>query len=216
MSLLKKKAYYQTINKIHEFGKRQPGWHFGEGVSPSRMVLNKAKSITEKAYISGFETDAFPGIDGEIMIAVYYKNDYLEFTIETNGNITFVREKGEEQITYREGLSLNNALNELDKFGKHIWNISGTFTKTITIKGVSDSKVWLSRTHQDQVFPAYLKAAFRPSETQYVATSQNIIQEFPQLQLSIGSLPSTNYPMDAFLSNIQVTPETNAMEILWV
>ncbi len=43
------------------------------------------------------------------MLTIYFDDHYLEFTLEPNGNVTFYQEKGDKEIAYQEGLSLQDA-----------------------------------------------------------------------------------------------------------
>ncbi|MBC8180359.1 hypothetical protein H8E88_04465 [candidate division KSB1 bacterium] len=215
MKFYRKKPSHPTIKKILGFGKREHGWHFGEGVPPSKDIIGKALLIVKKAIKADLDTDAFPGVNGEIMVTIYHKNDYLEFTVEVDGKVTLVHERGEEEISYKEGLEISNALREMKNIGKYLWNISEAFTKTITIRDLCDSKVWLSETHQAQAFLAYPRAVFWPSDTRYVTTSPDITLWLHQLPSFTGHLPSTSYQEDAVSSLIRVIPEMSVMAISW-
>jgi hypothetical protein len=132
----------ETLKKIDNFLYLEKGWHYGKGVSPSKETIAIAKKIAEQALSYIFDTDAFPGIEGEIMVTVYHKEHYLEFTIESDGEITFVHEVNDEELVYKEGLKLQEAKIKLDDFCEKIWNISELSTESIMIPKRSDSKVW--------------------------------------------------------------------------
>lgn len=135
----------ETLKKIDSFLYLEKGWHYGKGVFPSKKTIAIAKKIAEQALSNIFDTDAFPGIDGEIMVTVYYKEHYLEFTIESDGEITFVHELNDEELVYKEGLKLQEAKIKLDDFCEKIWNISELSTESIMITERSDLKVWPSK-----------------------------------------------------------------------
>lgn len=99
-----------TQKKIWSFKSLTKGWHYGEGVPFTKDLLERAIALNQDALNFGFfETDAFPGISGEIMLVIYHENQDLEFTIETNGQITFVHEIDGEEILYEESLSFEDA-----------------------------------------------------------------------------------------------------------
>jgi hypothetical protein len=103
-----------TIDKIQSFAKLHPGWSFGEGIEFEPAILNKALQLAKTAHTLGFqETDAFPGLNGEIMVTVYQRDDYWEFTLSPKETITFVYEKGEETVVYEEGLPFEFAVSML-------------------------------------------------------------------------------------------------------
>ncbi|MGE5446246.1 MAG: hypothetical protein ACM3SR_16895 [Ignavibacteriales bacterium] len=110
------------------------------------------------------ETDAFPGTNGEIMLTVYYHNYYLEFTIEPSRHITFYREMDRVEISYQEGLSIENAKTKIMEFWNEIWKSSVySISKNTTI----DESVGLLASHsktvqeQTQGFPLLAGSAYR-------------------------------------------------------
>ena len=108
------------------------GWHYGGGVPPQEKIRNIALTLNREARIVGFtQTDAFPGIDGEIQFTVYEGDDYLEFTINVDGRITFVWEKGDEEVEYVERLSLRTALQKLGEIREKEWPSLGSSTYSI-------------------------------------------------------------------------------------
>jgi len=113
---------HDTRRKLASFRELKQGWHYGEGVPFSQCVIKSATTINQEALQLGFtETDAFPGIGGEIRVTVYHNIHYLEFTVETDGQITFVYEKDQEEIYYEEKLSLQESKRRLKEFYDQ-WN----------------------------------------------------------------------------------------------
>lgn len=98
-----------TREKILGFRELEPGWHYGEGVSFEQPILKKAICLSQDAETNGFYNNAFPGANGEIMLCVYHRKHYLEFTIEPSGSITFYWEENDEETCHQEGLSLQEA-----------------------------------------------------------------------------------------------------------
>lgn len=197
--------------KIHNFLRFKSGWHFGEGVAPSYEVAEQASAIVEQASFYGVDTDAFPGIDGEIMVTVYRDNNYLEFTSETDGTVTFVHERRRRQISYKEGLQLNQALDEVRRIGGQTWNILGSFTKIISTARDRSSRVWPLGILPDQAYLSYQKIVSPPLATTYVLTSKSTTEEFRPSQLSTGYSHYEIYPEDVNSGNIRMIPGTNAM-----
>lgn len=204
-----------TTRKIKSFRDRKPGWHYGGGVPPTEEIAKKAISISDLAAQLGYASDAFPGIDGEIMVAVYHKPGHLEFTVEVNGRITFAREQDEEEVVYREGCTLNDALKELRKFGKRIWNLSEIFTRTITIQPSNVSQVWHLETHQVPGSPLFPENVSRTSEIPSVSISGSTTQGFHQSLSFSGHLPSMNYQGNVASVPTRAIPEMSAMGTYW-
>jgi len=98
-----------TTQKLLAFMDLEEGWHFGEGKKIARPSVYMGLQIHHMAIANGFqETDAFPGVDGEVCVTVYCGSDYYEITVETDGTITFIHEVGGKLKLkdYREGLSI--------------------------------------------------------------------------------------------------------------
>jgi hypothetical protein len=111
-----------TIDKIRRFSYFPVGWHFGEGVSIPPRAIETAVAFERSAKNLGFrETDAFPGIAGEVRIAIYEGEDYLEFTVEPDDSITYVRELNGTELEYHEGLTLQDAETRLLRYRKESW-----------------------------------------------------------------------------------------------
>ena len=106
-----------TERKIRGFKRLQKGWHYGEGRPFGDNIINAAISLHKEALRLGFfETDAFPGANGEIMVTIYRHEHYLEFIIERDLTVTFSREDGDDETRYEEGLTLNNAIRVIRDF----------------------------------------------------------------------------------------------------
>ena len=74
-----------TEKKIQSFKELESGWHYGEGVSIKQSVLDNAILLNQEAINQAFyETDAFPGLNGEVMVTIYSGEHYLEFTLEAS------------------------------------------------------------------------------------------------------------------------------------
>lgn len=120
---------YITVKKIRDFKKLEKGWHYGEGELFKDSMLDNAIALIREAFnLAFYTTDAFPGLNGEVLCTIYYGEHYLEFILEPDGSVIFSREKkghessGEEEICYQEGLSLQDAKEKIGEFGKEIWN----------------------------------------------------------------------------------------------
>ncbi len=103
-----------TLEKIQRFAHLEAGWSFGEGMAFTQSTLNKATQLAKTAHTLGFdETDAFPGLNGEIMVTVYQGNEYWEFTLQPTETITFVYERDDQVVVYEEGLPFEFAVSLL-------------------------------------------------------------------------------------------------------
>jgi len=189
-----------TEAKIESFSDLPKGWHFGEELAPSKEVIEKSLKIEEAASLYGYETDAFPGIDGEIMVTVYHGNHSLEFTVENDSSIIFALEENDNEIDYKELLSFEDAMIELDRYNKlsgHKWNILESSAYTILIEKDENLPAWLLKIPQireSQLFPESVSAN---REIEYIPTSIDSTGESLLIPLSSGSSPSMNYRINA-------------------
>lgn len=105
---------FETERKIEDFRKFQPGWFYGAGNAIEERTIRSATKLNDAAKKVGiFATDVFPAESGELMFTLYSGEDYLELTIENDGTISAVREKDDQVIEARDGLSLDEAINEI-------------------------------------------------------------------------------------------------------
>jgi hypothetical protein len=120
-----------TIRKIRQFQNLPSGWYYGAGIAPSRETINIALGLVTKSINAGFnENNAFAGPDGEIQVTVYHGNTYLEFTVDPDLSIRFVRENGDTEVERVPDLSLDNALTRLEDFEIEVWRSLGSSTAT--------------------------------------------------------------------------------------
>ena len=151
---------YNDSPKILEFEKLEEGWHYGEGTSIKKEIIEKALKLDKKAYDCGyFETDAFPGIDGEIVFTIYDENDYFEFIIENNGIVTYVHEYKDEKVCCESNVSFDKALEKIEMPKEEICNLSEYYISDIGIQEKSDLTEWPFKTYVI-VSQQFLKNAF--------------------------------------------------------
>jgi hypothetical protein len=137
----KKNQINATEKKINSFKALPVGWHYGSGIAPLAKVLDLAIRLNQCAGLMGFEaTDTFPGIDGEVMLTVYDGDIYLEFSIEVDGSINYVREQGNEEVDSDDKISLYQAINHIVNIGFSKWRSSVLSTRNNMIQRRKDSR----------------------------------------------------------------------------
>lgn len=103
-----------TVEKIEGFSRLPAGWHFGEGGPPSAETIKLAIQFESLGRLMGFRTDAFPGIDGGIIVAFYATNDHcLELTIHADGALSIAYEIGVGFNYIEEDLGENVSIEEI-------------------------------------------------------------------------------------------------------
>ena len=115
--------FSKTINddhvvevKIRSFSDLADGWHFGEGGSIPEEVIGVALALSRYARELKFsEIDAFPGVNGEILLTIYHRNNVLELTIEPDLSINAVMEVDDMEVSDKEGLSVVEAKEQINR-----------------------------------------------------------------------------------------------------
>ena len=134
-----------TAQKIREFGELSSGWHYGEGGPIDEKVIRSAVEINDEALNESlWLTDAFPGVNGEIVVTVYWEKECLEFTIETDGTVSFVLERDRVDVSSEDGLSLDRAKDRIREFAGRVWTLSNSSTQNTSIDERRDLDPWLS------------------------------------------------------------------------
>lgn len=98
--------FSETDRKIRSFGSFSPGWHYGRGVPAPQHVVGIARAYLMYFMMLGFtETDAFPGVDGEIMVTAYRGTHCIEVTVGVDRTFTVTHESNGEDRYHDSGLS---------------------------------------------------------------------------------------------------------------
>lgn len=140
-------AQSKTISKIESFARLDNGWHYGRGIAADRSTIDRAISVFNQYIQIGFlRTDAFPGVDGEIMVTGYKDIFYVECTVAADGSYSVVGEQNNEVIAEAYGIGLSVATETITAVAKQTWTIfNSSIQNTMTIPK-TNLKVWLSRT----------------------------------------------------------------------
>lgn len=200
----------ETEDKIRGFVMLPDGWHYGEGRAPSKMVIYQALLLCTEARSIGFdESNAFPGIEGEIMITFYLGTTYLELSLENNGTITFVHEEDTKEIKYEEGLSFDEVVSRLEDFK---WAISAYYTTNTTTLSEKNLKAMLLKI-QAAMAASLSSTANAPSlhRIQYASTYKGSIRIKLMIQHSSGRYQTPPYSPNASPFNKTVRVGTNAI-----
>lgn len=145
--------YADTASKILSFENLKAGWNYGEGGPISKSVIDTALAIYWHLQVLDFEeTDAFPGIDGEIMVTAYRGNHYIESIVEIDGSISLQYEEADTEIYSEAGLTLVEALEKLSEISKltlagGTWSTYVSYIENTLIptQSKTDLKAWLSK-----------------------------------------------------------------------
>lgn len=171
-----------TPQKIYSFLKLEDGWSYGEGLKFNYEIVALADDIHR--YILSLElteTDAFPGLDGEVRITAYYKDYYLEITVNEDRSVDYYLEKNNEKMIIKEGVSLDETFALIFNFWRvHCKNLSESSILNTMIKEEDASKV--SHLGVKEVSPFLKKSVRLTSRTEPVIISETFTQP---LQVSL-------------------------------
>lgn len=182
-----------TEEKIRSFLNKPVGWHYNAGKPPVPERISVAVSYLRVLHALGlYETDAFPGVDGEIMVTAYNKKAYYETSFELNGNANFVFRYSDEDRIDEENVSvprmIAHLLEAIQQAEQEECSTFVLFTQNTTIQEQKSSKTMLSRTAQMGAVPQSLKkAAPQRMANPYVLTSNNTIQTSQVIPPFFGS-----------------------------
>jgi hypothetical protein len=138
---LSEKDVFSTEDKIASFAKLANGWSYSEGESFSTAVIDHTITLAQRALAEGFlETDAFPGLEGELMLAVYSQGKTLELVVNADESISSCLEISETQKVRDSHLSLKQAFQKIAEL-KAECTSSEHWTRIITTEHANDLSV---------------------------------------------------------------------------
>ena len=104
---------FTTEDKIKGFKNLEKGWHYGRGIKFSDKVINQSLELLEAINLAGYSrTDAFPGLDGEIELAIYNNDVYCVITLESDENWKFniIFENDDEELFEASIISVDSPI----------------------------------------------------------------------------------------------------------
>jgi len=136
----------ETERKIKSFGDLPLGWHYGKGGPVGSRAIEIALAyVWTFLSLSLIEMDAFPGADGEIMVAAYHGQHSIRITVELDSSFTVSHEFNGVSRFYETELSGVRASQELTRIASEIigkeCDTSGSFTPTTLIPARNSSPI---------------------------------------------------------------------------
>lgn len=101
----KKTRDEEICQRIHSFGQLPAGWHYGEGDPATDTAVSVALGVTE-LLPNRDDVEAFPGVDGGILLAAHYRNETLEVRFDPDGRVDFWHEINDEVVEEQEDVLL--------------------------------------------------------------------------------------------------------------
>jgi hypothetical protein len=196
-----------TPAKIISFGELPVGWHYGEGTPAAPSAIDLAQDIYWILLSLGYkQTDAFPGIKGEVMITGYAGPRYVELIAETDSTISIELEFSGKEIYSEERRSLEEAVATLEQFSQEPepaegqWSTSDSYIQsTSTLIPIrTASKAWLSEIPMEAAFQWSGANVSTTGAGQYVPMGDIFIPKMSQgIRQYSGNLMNLYYQREA-------------------
>ena len=121
--------------RIHSFGHLPTGWHYGEGYPATDAAVSVALAFAE-LLPNRNDIEAFPGVDGGILVCAYHRNETLEVRCEPDGRVGFWHEVNDVVVEEQQDVWLAKIVGYL---GDLAWeqkknNSSASCTLSITAR----------------------------------------------------------------------------------
>lgn len=183
-----------TARKIDEFTKLPKGWNFGSGIPARKDIAELAKELLTFGVTEGFAWhDAFPGINGQIILTMYVRNHCLEFEVGSSGKISVVWEEGDNDRGEWDSLSLAQVKDKILELKGKIWISLGRYTGVITTRHVEGLSAKHSNRLTTAAYPWSIKVASDSTVVQSASISGNIIPSLSTAAQSTGRSRKPTY-----------------------
>ena len=206
----------QAVEKrIKEFANLPNGWHFGEGVCATKTAVQQALDVNALFEDYGARvTEAFPCVDGGVLVCGYQGTDVLEVQCDPNSDLHLDHERNGVHVDEQEAISIDDIERYL---GKLAWSSSASFTRSITAGSLDDTlALRFSRPLLD-LDSQYLNPNAESNVAVLSADTLKIsIWETGLLRLFSGDSVQAYYPWNAALKKYHLPMETVVTETSWV
>lgn len=160
-----------VAEKINGFGRLNEGWHFGEGVPATEDNVRDALSILKSGVAHGlWRVNAFPGVEGSVLVSFKHGEDLIEIEVE-NGAATCTHERGREEISFDESITVGEATEKLIGIAKQLCTFA-PFTLSISMNSTVAGTEWLSSHRATAASPSSVPRVLRESQVASVRISE--------------------------------------------
>ncbi len=143
----KRDIYRNARRQILSFAQLPKGWHYGGGNPAGADTVKLALKVSLLFVEHGAgEIEAFPDVEGGILVSGYRGEDLVDVFCGTNGRLDLLHERNGESLYEKENV-------DLDEAGAFIecleWKLSDFFIRSISDESSEDSRALLSRIHRE-------------------------------------------------------------------
>lgn len=122
------------------------GWHYGEGVGISDKVIQRALNISHYASSQALSAEAFPLLDGRVLVVIYKKGREFEIRVGEVEPYSFTIAEDEEPIESWESGSLMEGFRRFFfKIDGGVWDTSDSSITDTTVTSLDVSGPMPSR-----------------------------------------------------------------------
>jgi hypothetical protein len=183
-----------TAEKIDSFSTLPKKWYYGSGAPPQHDTIESALWWNSKLIGAGFDkTDAFPGVNGEIMVTGYSGPHYIEVLVEPNLRIDLIYEINKQEQIHLECVTTFDAYKTLEQVTGGICNISAYSTQGILTVNAMSLKALHSK-YTMMELPSSNDPASKPLNQLSANTFENFIPTWAASRLSSGFSTKQYYP----------------------
>ncbi|MFZ2030082.1 MAG: hypothetical protein WAU68_07235 [Vitreimonas sp.] len=134
-----------TLRKIISFAKLEKGWHYGAGGPAAKDTLVATIKVWRQLVMWGLSrTDAFPGVDGEVQLTAYFKDNVVSITIDPTLKFAVCYERNDKEELEAEGLDWAATRAIIGKVAGKIWGLSDWSIPNTLISPSTGSATWHS------------------------------------------------------------------------
>lgn len=183
-----------TLELIQSFERLAPNWAGAEGCRFSHATVASAIQILEKIAPAAEKTDAFPGLNGEVMVTGYKSQCCIELTVEADGTLWGALETRNTIVRSTERIQPADVDAYIAQF-KNLCNAFEYFLSSITTpteklsSTLRSSRQRMAQEYQGSIGFAPWQLVVANANTSVPIT--NLWQGTPR---SSGTLTQTNFP----------------------
>lgn len=182
-----------TEEKIRSFANLPNGWDYGQGGPIPQHTRELALAWNRILQTQLGETDAFPGGEGEIVIATGDDPHYLELIIEPDNSVSLAYDFQGKQAFYRPNMSAIEAVQAIIELTGQICGVSGYYTQTNTIR--NEGNLHGQRFATQRTMGVYPLSGWNVSATEenlHATTSETFIKDSLESSESLPFFGSLN------------------------
>ena len=114
--------------KIEEFADLPDGWHYGSGVAATEQAVTAARKVKSLLLENNaHDVEAFPDVDGGILVCGYHHDDTVEVLCSPQGTMDLVHEHEKTGAVLKELRDVRKA--DLERYlGGLGWEARSSFT----------------------------------------------------------------------------------------